>query len=428
MSCRRIDHRRGLTLIEILISMTMTLVVLGAMMAAFRYASAEISKGRATIELSNQLRVVQELMRSDLEGVTVDMRPWAITAGPKGYFMYLEGPRRDNTAGTSPDGILGDTDDIIGMTVRTVADMGTTPGKEFHGRLNGNDVTSLAAEVMWWTGFDDRNANGVREYDEPLKIYRRQLLILPETASVPAADLAAVIQFFRNNDISMRWDGNQLIANSLEDLAKRENRFAHWPGVPGYPHVLNRAALQSVQLENLPGLDARFNGNDIMLSDVLAFDVQVYSPDAEIQNNDGIPVTPSDTQYVGIATVDLGAFVDLNYLNIPFDPTVPQFSTLPTLRSQLGYVDPIMGQVAVLDTFSNHYESNGIDDDGDGVIDQGTDGVDNDGNGAVDDNEERETLPPYPYRVSGVKVTFRAVERNTKQIRQTSIIHSFMPK
>ena len=42
--------RRGLTLIEIMIALTMTLIVLGAMMQAFQYASGQMQMGRATME------------------------------------------------------------------------------------------------------------------------------------------------------------------------------------------------------------------------------------------------------------------------------------------------------------------------------------------------------------------------------------------
>ena len=48
-------RRPGLSLIEIMIAMVMTLIVLGAMMAAFAYGSSEMQKGRATIELNNRL-------------------------------------------------------------------------------------------------------------------------------------------------------------------------------------------------------------------------------------------------------------------------------------------------------------------------------------------------------------------------------------
>jgi hypothetical protein len=120
-------------------------------------------------------------------------------------------------------------------------------------------------------------------------------------------------------------------------------------------------------------------------------------------------------------TVDRGAFVDLGYTGQAFDLTLPEFSTLPQPRSQL-LLPP------TLDTFSPHYESNGRDEDGDGLIDEGTNGLDDDNANGVDDNGERETLPPYPFRISGLRVTFRIVERSTQQIRQTSVSHSFLPR
>ena len=43
--------RRGLTLIEIMIALTMTLIVLGAMMQAFQYASGQMQMGREEIFL-----------------------------------------------------------------------------------------------------------------------------------------------------------------------------------------------------------------------------------------------------------------------------------------------------------------------------------------------------------------------------------------
>ena len=437
MSSFGIHRRRGMTLIEVLIAMTMTLIVLGAMMAAFRYASGEISKGRAMIELSNQLRIAQEIMRTDLEGVTVDMRPWAITAGPNGYFEYIEGSRTDRTNGTGVDSIGGDVDDIIAMTVR---------GKEFHGRgPGGNDITANAAEVLWWTNYEDRDGDGSPDYDESIKVYRRQLLVVPslDLSGVPAATAAQVQQFFQQFDISARWinadpsnDGvspdprDRLVANSLEDLAKRENRFCHW--ALAYPYLLDRAALQACQLANLGGLDARFSGNDIMVSDVIGFDVQVYSPTTIVQMNGGLPVVPSDIGYnaAGVTDVDQGTFIDLGWAGVAFDPTLPEYSTNPTLKSGLGYLDAFGNPVRILDTFSKHYESNGIDDDdgGGGLIDEATNGLDDDAANGVDDNGERETLPPYPFRISGIKVSFRVVERTTKQVRQTSVVHSFLPK
>ncbi len=451
--------RRGMTLVEILIAMVMTLIVLGAMMVAFRYASAEIAKGRAMIELSNQLRMAQETIRADLEGVTVDMRPWAISAGPAGYFTYIEGAQSDKTS-SNPDTIvnptypanriLGDYDDILAMTVRG-------NGREFKGRgrvgpgFEGENITSQLAEVVWWTNFVDRNANSELDYDESIQVYRRQLLIRPEAPPQLVNSWEDVESFFQLYDISMRVvvDGSgtptTLIANSLEDLAKRENRFAHWfeygltppPFFPSfYPYRLSRAALQRCQRTetNMARLsmaaDARrFLGGDIMISDVLAFDIKVFSPQVPIQLADNVPLTPADVGYGTGVNADQGAFIDIGFSGLAFDPTLPEFSTLPAQKTVPLFVYTEAGlQNIVLDTFSKHYESNGIDDDRVLGIDQGTNGIDDDAANGVDDNGERETLPPYPFRIQGVQVSFRVVERNTQQVRQTSVVHSFMPR
>ncbi|MEZ6093981.1 MAG: type II secretion system protein [Pirellulaceae bacterium] len=462
MMSRRLN-RQGLTLLEILVAMVMTLIVLGAMMYAFRYASSEIAKGRAMIELSNQLRMVQEDLRADLEGVTVDMRPWAITASPNGYFEYIEGEDddrsiydQDKTARPMDDsvnGIIGDFDDILAMTTRA-------NGREFRGRRelvpnNPQVETSQIAEVIWWTDYNDRDNDTFHDYDEPIQVYRRVLLVRPDL-NAPLGHLQVVnsidevYDFFRINDVSARlaYDANagnwKLYANSLEDLSKRENRFAHWalsfPSPPtntttgDFPHELRTVHLQNCEqtTANLTGLDLRYAGGDIRLSEALSFDVRVFSPDAPIQLIDNIAVSPGDIGFInGAPDDDKGAFVDLGYNDTSspqFDPTEPEFSEHfnfagPDRRMRLQH-----GTGYVLDTFSKHYESNGIDDDGRLGIDQGIDGIDNDGTNGVDDNNERETLPPYPFRIRGIEVRLRVVERNTQQVRQTSVVHSFMPR
>jgi len=88
----------------------------------------------------------------------------------------------------------------------------------------------------------------------------------------------------------------------------------------------------------------------------------------------------------------------------------------------LGFVD------RVYDTWTPFYESDGIDQDGSGVVDQGTNGLDNGGTQAPDDDAERETAPAFPYPVRGVKVSIRLVEKTTKQIHQSSVIHSYVPE
>ena len=120
------------------------------------------------------------------------------------------------------------------------------------------------------------------------------------------------------------------------------------------------------------------------------------------------------------------------------------------------------GYPAVYDTWTWHYENDGRDQDDTngnddiddvvtdpsaipydprtGAIDEGTNGRDEPsptatvtsgpnerGVNGVDDIWERETSPPYPYPLRGVKVVLRVYERDARQIRESSVTNGFVP-
>ena len=143
-------------------------------------------------------------------------------------------------------------------------------------------------------------------------------------------------------------------------------------------------------------------------------------------------VEPSDVGYdnrdLNFDLPGAGAYVDLGYAN----------ADLATI-SQDGRQDewfiatsnpPASGgwNGNVWDTWTPAYESDGIDQNGDGNIDEATNGVNNGGSNVIDDPGERETQPPYIQPIRGMKITLRLVEKGTKQVHQTSIIHSFVPE
>ena len=43
-------------------------------------------------------------------------------------------------------------------------------------------------------------------------------------------------------------------------------------------------------------------------------------------------------------------------------------------------------------------------------------------------NSLRETLPPYPFAITGIEVTLGVHERTTKQVRRTSTVVKFAPE
>jgi hypothetical protein len=97
---------------------------------------------------------------------------------------------------------------------------------------------------------------------------------------------------------------------------------------------------------------------------------------------------------------------------------------------------------AVYDTWSFHYENDGIDEDANGIIDQGTNGMDDVGKYydpvqkriiadtrlGIDDVGERETRPPYDKPLRGMQAVIRTYERDSRSIRQVRVNQHFMPE
>ena len=199
-----------------------------------------------------------------------------------------------------------------------------------------------------------------------------------------------------------------------------------------------------------------------MLSDVLAFDIQVYDPEARVLRATDDPldktpaVTPSDPGYpmaiansarLNIPALSKGAFVDLGYGFPPKSGTRPfghasssfrnfeltlqgNFWDLPLQKSQLR---DLKNANATYCTWCDEYERDGFNQDGDSLTDEGTNGVDDKNpigkfENGVDDVTELETMPPYPHPLRGITVKLRVMEFNTRQVRQTSVAVDFLPE
>ncbi len=566
---------------------------------------------------------------------------------------------------------LGDYDDVLMLTVRNEHKpfVGRSPSIPIPPKDNSylnwsyESVESPLAEVVWFAienpGYttqdssDDPTANHF--FGEPgmRTIYRRTLLIAPWLNPYKALDadgdgivqegngpkfkvvpgllrllpgntfkqtdvasaIAALISFQDRYDISCRleWDHDvqqwKIMANTLGDLTKRENRFGHYgfwlaktlPGIPtdqrrfpfamesmgsGYPssgvglqyvpdpdiesaalpppptggvNIVNGSAVSYsvpstnwstpgasqfhvrpfAYLDKPPkgGVPATANvmlnddgqvvrvihgpvplwgtrkGEDVMLSDVLAFDLRVFDPGAPLFATLKVPgdltqgydvvLSPSDIGWRlaydtampnfdsvidGAKTypfVGQGAYVDLGYgyqRLIPknfftsgsfaapwFFAPQPMLSFIqdsyrhgkPPQTVQDGgslmdvYRTSLAPGFAVYDTWSFHYENNGINENqyrlqsgnwvvGNTLVDEGTNGLEDIGiydefdtktNDRVqearlgaDDVGERETMPPYDKPLRGVQVIIRAYERDSRAIRQVRVNQHFMPE
>lgn len=413
----------GFTLVELLVAMTITIIVVTAIALVFNRAGQTISQGRAALEISGELRAAQHRLREDLLGHTAPVRPMGASDAPLGYVEIVEGPRKDwdadaNTVAdvgqVGAETTRGDVDDALFFTARS-------EGEPFTGRFAGAPIESELAEIAWWT-VTTPNPSG---QDETV-LYRRALLIRPDlnnpaTGSLPgvaANNLADLALYYQTNDVSVRLDGaGGVIANSLADLTQRENRFGHNPGV--FPFPIDPAFFGAVVQTGTE------QGQDVILSHLLAFDVRVFDPFAPVTANAPISATsralvPGDPGYPGDTNIGAGAFIDLAH----FRPNNSRFAGPPDARSQM----PAFLPVATYCTWSYQYERDGIDQNGNSIVDEGTNGIDDDGFNGVDDPAESETSAPYPVPLRGISVTLRVEEHDRHVVRQSTMRVNFMPE
>jgi hypothetical protein len=87
---------------------------------------------------------------------------------------------------------------------------------------------------------------------------------------------------------------------------------------------------------------------------------------------------------------------------------------------------PGAAEYFLYDTRSLHYENDGIIEDGVPAADRGTNGIDDDGNGVVDDQLEYDTLPPYPAPLRGIRVTIRDYEPSSQQVCEVTVVQDFL--
>ena len=171
--------------------------------------------------------------------------------------------------------------------------------------------------------------------------------------------------------------------------------------------------------------------DNIVLTNVIAFDIQVYDPNARryVVRAGANPTDPiidvADPSEIGavlgvangqFSSVAQGAFVDIGKGR--GDPgTAPILFNRPQERYEYE---------AVYDTGTSQYNYDGVDDPGKNGVDDPPYFGEGPANGIVDDFEEKASVPPYNVPLRGIKISIRVLEPNTKQVRQMTIIKSFV--
>jgi hypothetical protein len=352
----------------------------------------------------------------------------------------IEGPRQDLSAAPGTNDLAADTDDVLLFTTKNTQ----TP---FIGRASNALVESSAAEVAWFLRPTAGTAN-----PQTFSLFRKQLLVVGVAGFSPFSALANTgtasswAVFYEQYDISARaplspagslaWTGT-VTPNTLTDLSRRECRFLHGningtvTGTFPFPFANHQSVSGSTGLFFDPASSSRAS-EDVILTNVLSFDVRVFDPAAPVNVAADTAVVPGDNGFSTLGAMASGAYVDLgnaetaNSALISADGS-PRFAGFGNAKSLL------VGSGTTrrtYDTWSTFYETNGVDEDdgGTGTIDEGSDGLDNNPtDGIVDDVTEQETSPPYAIPLRGIEVRIRCYEPSSRQVRQATVRHTFVP-
>ncbi len=371
-------------------------------------------------------------------------------------------------------GGLGDYDDILALTVRS--DSEPFVGRRLVLRQGGvstnpNDwiyeaIESNLAEVIWYAV--ENPADGSIGEPGMRTVYRRVLLIAPwlspiDLAAIPTTGGGAINpgnanRFYQRFDISARYDITtaKWVPNTLSDLTKRENRFAHFfdntaPN-KGFPHPLMQGAISPPNATppayptgspspfhpfGVPWFtpissfdDPDRQGEDVMLNDVLAFD-------APLRQHPPLPAPPTSVlepsdfgwDAASITAIGYGAYVDLGW-NPGYTWAGAEPDPLFHLGHEVGWhpnnPTALTGFPRVYDTWSFHYENDGIDQGGvSAAPDEFINKLDDDNANGTDDVGERETSPPYNVPLRGIQVKLRVYDPDTRQIREATVTRGF---
>jgi prepilin-type N-terminal cleavage/methylation domain-containing protein len=269
--------RRGVTLVEMLVTVAVLVIIMTVMVQIFQSATGALSTAQIIQDLDNQLKLLETTIRSDLGGATAQFTPPLDPENGLGYFEYIENE--------FADGQGEDSDDCLRFTAKA------PPGQPFTGRMwvtqpaNANafynatvqpiTVTSEYAEIIYFL----RNGN----------LYRRVLLIAPElqSAIVPSVGNLGFLPTGNGNGanfppsglggVNVSWQGvndfsahpattgpnttvnahpaafaaQTVVLNTLGSLTNRENRFA----APRFSDDFQTITVAQGNVQYVPGAD-----------------------------------------------------------------------------------------------------------------------------------------------------------------------------
>jgi len=376
--------------VELLVATAIALALMLFVATIFSVFGQAVGEAQDVLRLHDQMRSAAWSLRQDLSGITCPVQPWGRPEADSGYFELIEGPQNDYAGLHGTNTLVSDVDDVLMFTTQQGSG-------NFVGQLYGKPIESPVAEVAWFC------VQGTDTVDnQPIyNLHRRRLLarsyIGTSTTLAAGYDMVSgtIPAIYQSADLSLRNVAGQLLPNGLSDLTKRENRFCH---ATVFPHAVTNHQTNGILT----------SGEDVILNNVIAFDVRVFDPQQ------------SPPSYV-----DLGGPVD------PDGPGPLLGFPQPATALTSDPMDPVPANPSLqwstptYCTWSEHYEANGQNEDGDVVTDEGTNGSDDSGDGVADDPSELETAPPYNVPLRAIEIRIRCIEPKSKQIRQITVRHSF---
>ena len=188
-------RRRGVTLVEMLVTLAILLLMMTVIVQIFQAATGALNAAQVYQELDNQLRLLDSTIRSDLGGVTCKLTPPNDPKNNPGYLEYGENEFAD---------VQGeDADDYIRFTAKAPA------GRPFTGRMwvpppNSALLTAQQAINLFEAGYQPITITS--DYAEIIyflrngNLYRRVLLVAPERQSVVVPTISNQATIVYNNN------------------------------------------------------------------------------------------------------------------------------------------------------------------------------------------------------------------------------------
>ena len=162
----RLRVRNGMTLVEMLVATTITLIIMGIVAQLFGILGQGVTESRASMEMRSALRAVAQRLRLDLGGVTAKTLPPIAPEAEQGYLEIVEGPATETATA-----LVGDCDDVLMFTTRSVGE----PFVGLYTDVSGpSTISSPVAEVAWFCEPTGRVINGQQLHT----LCRRQLLVV----------------------------------------------------------------------------------------------------------------------------------------------------------------------------------------------------------------------------------------------------------